>query len=393
MTYNTQMKMTSSPIKVAVSGAAGNIGYALLPLIASGYIFGNTQPIELRLLEIPHAIKSLEGTRMELEDCAYPCLRDVVCTTDPLVAFNNADVIVLVGGFPRKKGMARKDLIQANTSIFSSMGQAISDVASSNVKVLVVANPANTNCLVALTECTSRIPTKNFCALTYLDHQRAKAQIAKQIGGVPSRVHNVTIWGNHSETQYPDMLSDGYYVNEDGTRASLKSIFSNDMEWTMNGFVNIVQNRGKEVINARGSSSALSAAMSTADCLKIWLVTGTNDGDTISMAVYNDKGYYGVQKGIVFSFPCECQNGEWSVKENLELNEFARQKLKETEEELLEEREAAHGIVDKSITSQRKPRSISNVSSTTSLATSQSEMSLSTFEDSMHSSSYMASKI
>ena len=190
------------------------------------------------------------------------------------------------------------------------------------------------------------------------------------------------------------MLSDGYYVNEDGTRTSLKSIFSNDIEWTMSDFVNIVQNRGKEVINARGSSSALSAAMSTADCLKIWLVTGTNDGETISMAVYNDKGYYGVEKGIVFSFPCACQNGEWSVQENLELNEFARQKLKETEEELLEEREAAKEIVDKSIISQRKPRSISNVSSTASLATSQSEMSLSTFGDSsMHSSPYMSSKI
>ena len=338
----TKQTTPSSPplLKVALSGAAGAIGYSLIPLIASGYIFQD-QPIELRLLEIA----SLEGTRMELEDCAYPNLQNVICTTDPLVAFDNVDVIILVGGFPRKKGMARKDLIQANTNIFITMGRAIHDVASSNVKVLVVANPANTNCLVALTEASSRIPSKNFAALTYLDASRAKAQIANHLKVWSNQIKNVIIWGNHSETQYPDALTDGYYVNENGTtKQSLKSIFANNMEYTNNTLVHTVQNRGKAVIEARGASSALSAAMATADCLKTWLVTGTKDGEVISMAIYNE-GYYGVQKGIVFSFPVQCSNGEWSVKEGLELSKFARMKLKITETELLEEREAAREIV------------------------------------------------
>jgi malate dehydrogenase len=358
----------STPIKIAISGAAGNIGYALLPLLANGYVFQN-QPVELRLLEIPHAIKTLSGTRMELLDCAFPCLTNVICTTDPLEAFQDANVIVLVGGFPRRKGMARKDLIQVNTKIFTSMGQAMNEVASPDVKVLVVANPANTNCLVALTE-ASRIPSKNFCALTTLDHQRAKFQIADRLGVQANRVKNVTIWGNHSETQYPDALTGGYYIGENGEKSSLKTLFANDLEWATNDFVSIVQNRGKSVIEARGNSSALSAAMAVANCLKTWLVTGTQEDETVSMAVYNDQGYYGVQAGIVFSFPCECKHGEWFVKEDLQLSEFAQEKLKVTESELVEELVSAQELIDIS-----RKRNVSVVSASSSMA-SESAMPL-----------------
>lgn len=363
-------------IKVALSGAAGNIGYALLPLISSGYIFGS-KAVELRLLEIPEAIGSLAGTKMELVDCSFPCLTDVVITSDPLVAFKNADVIILVGGMPRRKGMARKDLIQANTKIFSSMGRAIDEVASSDVKVLVVANPANTNCLVALTE-ASRIPTKNFCALTYLDHQRAKGQIAKRLGVPTNSIKNVTIWGNHSETQYPDALSCGYYVDKDGKNVPLSDLLADDKGWANNEFITSVQNRGKAVIEARGLSSALSAAQATADCLKIWLVTGTKAGEIISMAVYNDQGYYGVRDGIVFSFPCECRNGEWFVKEGLQLSEFSKNKLNITEEELLEEMAAAQELIGSSPMKIRSV-SMSTCSSVASLATAATESDMSVY--------------
>lgn len=368
----TNMKQ-QAPLKIAVSGAAGNIGYALLPHLASGHVFGD-RPIELRLLEIPQALGALEGTRMELQDCAFPSLADVVCTADPLAAFDDADVVVLVGGCPRRKGMARRDLIQANTSIFGSMGRALDEVASPDAKVLVVANPANTNCLVALREAT-RLPPKNFCALSFLDHQRAKGLVAQRLGVPADRVRNVTVWGNHSETQYPDALTDGHCVREDGARVPLRSLLANDLEWATKDFVSTVQNRGKAVIEARGSSSALSAAMAAADCLKTWLVTGTREGETVSMAVYNDKGYYGIKEGIVFSFPCKCRNGEWTVVEGLELSEFAKEKLKITENELLEEREAARGVVKG-----RRKRSLSVVSSSPpppSLPTSESEASLS----------------
>lgn len=353
-------------IKVALSGAAGNIGYSLLPLLASGYVFGKNA-VELRLLEIPQAVGSLTGTKMELEDCSFPCLTDVIITTDPLVAFKNADVIILVGGMPRRKGMARKDLIQANTKIFSSMGKAIEEVASANVKVLVVANPANTNCLVALTE-ASRIPTKNFSALTYLDHQRAKGQIATRLGVSANSIKNVTIWGNHSETQYPDALSGGYCMTENGRHVPLSELLANDIDWATKDFISDVQNRGKAVIEARGLSSAMSAAQATADCLRTWLVTGTQDGETVSMAVYNDKGYYGVKEGIVFSFPCECRNGEWFVKEGLELSEFSRNKLNITEAELTEEMASAQELTGPPPAKKIRTVSISASSSESSLA-------------------------
>jgi len=370
---NNTIKMV---IRVALSGAAGNIGYALLPLLASGYVFGSNA-VELRLLEIPQAVGSLTGTKMELMDCSFPCLTDVIITTDPLVAFNNADVIILVGGMPRRKGMARKDLIQANTKIFSSMGKAIEEVASSNVKVLVVANPANTNCLVALTE-ASKIPTKNFCALTYLDHQRAKGQIATRLGVSANSIKNVTIWGNHSETQYPDVLSGGYCVVKDGTKVPLSEMLANDIDWATTDFIYDVQNRGKAVIEARGLSSAMSAAQATADCLRKWLVTGTKTGETVSMAVYNDQGYYGVKEGIVFSFPCECRNGEWFVKEGLQLSDFSRNKLNITEAELVEEMAAAHELIGTSPAPVKiRTVSMSTCSSGLSLATTATESDMS----------------
>lgn len=365
------MTRESHLTKIAISGAAGNIGYALIPLLASGYVFGS-RPIELRLLEIPHALKALAGIRMELIDCAFPCLTDVLCTTDPLEAFENADVIVLVGGFPRKQGMERKDLIQANTKIFTSMGRAIDEVASPDVKVLVVANPANTNCLVALSEASS-IPTKNFCALSYLDHQRAKAQIAIKLGVRTNCIKNVTIWGNHSETQFPDALTDGYFLNDNEEKIPLSSLLANELDWVTTDFVSLVQNRGKHVIEVRGNSSALSAAQATADCLKTWLVTGTPHGETVSMAVYNDKGYYGIKKGIVFSFPCECKDGNWYVKSGLSLSDLALEKLEITESELLEEREAAHNLLSK--TSRFRAYSTASTMSLTSMAESDTELS------------------
>lgn len=364
----------SNVVKVAISGAAGNIGYALIPLLASGYVFGET-PIELRLLEIPPALKALSGIRMELIDSAFPHLTNVICTSDPCEAFDNVDVVVLVGGYPRKQGMERKDLIQANTKIFTSMGRALNEAASPDVKVLVVANPANTNCLVALSEAAS-IPTKNFAALTYLDHQRAKAQIACKLGLRSAQIKNVTIWGNHSNTQFPDALSDGYYVNDDnGEQVSLSSVLTADdelLDWITNEFVTTVQNRGKRVIEVRGSSSALSAAQATADCLKTWLVTGTRDGETVSMAVYNDQGYYGVRKGLVFSFPVECKDGEWYVKTGLNLSDAALKRLNITEKELMEEREDANSLISKTLPSLRL-RGYSSAASTASLASSESD--------------------
>jgi len=238
------------PLPVVVTGAAGQIGYSLLPMLASGQVFNDTK-IELRLLEIPQAVPALEGVKMELLDCAFPALANVICTGDPLVAFKDADVAILVGGFPRKPGMLRKDLIQANTKIFLSMGQAINQVASINIKVLCVANPANTNCLVTLKQCAGRIPTSNFCAMTRLDYNRASAQIALKVGVEVADVKNVIIWGNHSATQYPDAVTDGYVENQWGGKIPLSKTLQNETSWLQNNFLKTVQGRGKEVMNAR----------------------------------------------------------------------------------------------------------------------------------------------
>ena len=337
------------PLSVVVTGAAGNIGYALLPLLASGSVFGTDRPIELRLLEIPQALSQLEGVKMELVDAAFPNVSSIMCTSDPLEAFRNVHVAILVGGFPRKKGLLRKDLIQANTNIFQTMGRALDQVASPNVKVLCVANPANTNCLVAIQQCSRIISPKNLCAMTHLDYTRAKAMVAERLDASIKDIRNVIIWGNHSATQYADATSDGYIVTQQGEKVPLRYVMSNDKAWLQNEFLTNVRQRGKEVIEQRGKSSAMSAAQAAADCLRTWLVTGTKIGETISMAVYNDQGYYGVEQGLVFSFPCECRNGEWFVKEGIELDAFSRQQIRQTEEELREERSDAMEVLARSI--------------------------------------------
>ena len=330
---------------IVVTGAAGQIGYSLLPMIASGEVFGPNTTINLRLLEIPQGLQMLEGVKMELLDCAYDTLNEIVCTTDPLVAFKDADVAFLVGGFPRRPGMVRKDLIQINTKIFLSMGKAIEAVAATNIKVLVVANPANTNALVTLKQC-SRVPAKNFCAMTRLDYNRASAQVAIKLNTSVKNIKNVIIWGNHSATQYPDPITDGYVVAEDGSSSTLASALAGDEEWLREDFLTTVQQRGKSVMEARGKSSALSAANAAADCVRTWLVTGTKEGETVAMAVYNDEGYYGVEKDIMFSFPCICKDGDWIVKKDLEINDFGKEKIKTSEIELLEERAAAMEILE-----------------------------------------------
>lgn len=253
-----------------------------------------------------------------------------------------------MGGFPRKPGMLRKDLIQANTRIFVSMGQAIARAAPAHIKVLCVANPANTNCLVTLRQCAGRVPAANFAAMTRLDYNRASAQIALKVGASVRDVKNVVIWGNHSATQYPDATSDGYVRNAWGGKRPLRELLSSesDRQWLQTQFLKTVQQRGKAIIDARGKSSAMSAANAAADCVRTWLVTGTAPGETVAMAVYNDRGYYGVAKGIMFSFPCECRGGEWVVKEGLALTEYAQGKLKVSEAELLEERSAAMEILE-----------------------------------------------
>ena len=338
----------TAPLSVVITGAAGNIGYALLPLVASGYVFGSDRPIDLRLLEIPQALSQLTGVEMELTDAAYPLITSIMCTSDPLDAFRNVDVAILVGGCPRKLGMERKDLIQANTSIFEATGRALNQVASPNAKVLCVANPANTNCLVAIQQCCPRIPVKNLCALTHLDLTRAKAMVADRLGASVKDIRNVIIWGNHSGSQFPDATSDGFIVTKWGGKTPLRDLLSNDTTWLETEFPTTVRARGGVVIEQRGKSSAMSAAQATADCLKTWLVAGTPQGETVSMAVYNDQGYYGVEKGLVFSFPCECRNGEWFVKEGLELNEFAREQIRLTELELKSEQCAAMEVLGRS---------------------------------------------
>ena len=341
----TAISSTQKTMTIVITGAAGQIGYSLLPMVASGEVFGPNTMVNLHLLEIPQGLAMLEGVKMELLDCAYDTLNNIVCTTDPLVAFKDADVAFLVGGFPRRPGMLRKDLIQINTKIFLSMGQAIEAVASNNIKVLVVANPANTNALVTLKQCT-RVPSKNFCAMTRLDYNRASAQVALKLGTSVKNIKNVIIWGNHSASQYPDPTTDGYVEANDGTKTPLSSLLNEDDEWLRSEFLITVQQRGKAVMEARGKSSALSAANAAADCVRTWLVTGTKPGETVAMAVYNEEGHYGVTKGLMFSFPCECKDGDWVVKTGLNVNEFGQEKIKASEAELLSERDAAMEILN-----------------------------------------------
>eukprot|EP01123_Difflugia_compressa_P006166 TRINITY_DN1832_c0_g1_i1.p1 TRINITY_DN1832_c0_g1~~TRINITY_DN1832_c0_g1_i1.p1 ORF type:complete len:368 (+),score=77.82 TRINITY_DN1832_c0_g1_i1:50-1153(+) len=334
---SSQCSRVKKPVRVVVTGAAGQIGYALLPLICSGQMFGCDQPVILHLLEIEPALKALNGICLELKDSAFPLLSGVVATADASVAFKDVDACVLVGAFPRKQGMERADLLGRNADIFEKQGKAIEQYASRGVKVLVVGNPANTNCLIARHFAPS-IPCQNWSALTRLDHHRAAAQIADKLNVPVETVKNVTIWGNHSATQYPD--ADHAVVrsssNPDRNIAQLL-----DKSYLEGPFVPFVQKRGAEVIAARGSSSALSAAVAITAHMHDWWL-GTAPGEWVSMGVVSD-GSYGIPKGLVFSFPVTIKDGKWSIVQGLKCSEFGKKAIQVTTQELLQEKELAFG--------------------------------------------------
>jgi malate dehydrogenase len=318
------------PVRVAVTGAAGQIGYALLFRIASGQMLGDDQPVVLQLLEIPQAVGALEGVRMELDDCAFPLLSGVVCTDDPAVAFEGTNYALLVGAMPRREGMERSDLLEANGKIFTAQGKAISDNAADDVRVLVVGNPANTNALIALSNAPN-VPAERFTAMTRLDHNRAIAQLAAKAGAAVADVAKVTIWGNHSATQYPDV-----FHAEVGGKPAWDAV-GQDRRWLEDDFIPTVQQRGAAVIKARGSSSAASAANAAIGHVRSWAL-GTAPGDWVSMAVPSD-GSYGVAEGVVASFPCTCRDGEYEIVQGLDLDDFSRQRIDASVAELVAERD------------------------------------------------------
>jgi malate dehydrogenase len=322
--------MPRTPVKVAVTGAAGQIGYALLFRIASGQLLGADTPVHLSLLEIPAAVRACEGTAMELEDCAFPLLAAVDIYDDPDRAFDGANVALLVGARPRTKGMERSDLLEANGGIFKPQGRSLNAHAASDIKVLVVGNPANTNCLIAQRHAPD-IPPERFSAMTRLDHNRAKAQLARKVGRPVAEVTNMTIWGNHSTTQYPDI----FHAKVGGEEAAQ---LVGDRRWIEEEFIPTVQKRGAAVIEARGASSAASAANAAIDCVHDW-VLGTPPGDWVSMAIPSD-GSYGVEEGLISSFPVTCAGGSYQIVQGLELDEFSRARINVTVKELIEEREA-----------------------------------------------------
>jgi malate dehydrogenase len=319
-----------SPIRVAVTGAAGNIGYALIYRIANGDLFGPDQPVILQLLEITPALKALEGVAMELDDCAFPLLAGTVLTDDPNQAFAGANWALLVGARPRSKGMERKDLLEANGNIFTVQGKAINNNAASDIRVLVVGNPANTNCLIAQRNAPD-IPAERFSAMTRLDHNRAVTQLAQKAGVATTDVKKVTIWGNHSTTQYPD----AYHAEINGQSAAE---LINDDKWIKEQFIPTVQKRGAAVIEARGQSSAASAANAAINHVQTWY-QGTPAGDWTSMGIPSIPAY-GAPEGVIFSYPVTVSNGQISVVEGLTLSDFDQQMLAATGKELLEERAA-----------------------------------------------------
>jgi len=323
------------PVRVVVTGAAGQIGYALIPLIANGSMFGPSQTVILHLLEIEPAMKSLHGVVMEIVDCAYPLVVGIVPTSDPAVAFKDVDVAVLVGSFPRKAGMERGELLSKNGAIFEVQGKAIEKYASRNIKILVVGNPANTNCLI-LRQFAPSIPDKNFTALTRLDHNRAAGQVAQKLNIPVSQVRNVTIWGNHSATQYPEA---NYAVVQAPGSPTKQVNQLLDKAYLEGPFVPTVQKRGAEIIAARGLSSALSAAWAATCHVRDWW-NGTAPGEWVSMGVLSD-GSYGVPKGLIFSYPVTIKNGDWEIVQGLNFPEFGKEAIKTTTEELLQERELA----------------------------------------------------
>lgn len=318
----------TSPVRVTITGAAGQISYSLLFRIAAGEMLGPNQPVILQMLEITPALDALKGVAMELEDCAFPLVAGIVCTDQAEVAFKDADYALLVGARPRGPGMERKDLLEANAAIFSAQGKAINDHASRDIKVLVVGNPANTNALITQRNAPD-IDPRQFTAMTRLDHNRAMSQIAEKAGKTINDVKNMTIWGNHSATQYPDL----HHANVDGKLA----IDLVDQDWYEEQFIPTVQQRGAAIIKARGASSAASAANAAIAHMRTW-VEGTDAGDWVSMGVYSD-GSYGIAEGLIYSFPCTCEAGDWSIVQGLEINKFSRDKMSATEQELSEEKE------------------------------------------------------
>ncbi|MEO5653737.1 MAG: malate dehydrogenase [Marmoricola sp.] len=326
------MSHTSSqaPLKVAVTGAAGQIGYSLLFRLASGALLGPDRPIELRLLEITPALKALEGVVMELDDCAFPTLAGVQIGDDAETIFDGVNLALLVGARPRGPGMERGDLLEANGAIFTVQGKALNKVAADDVRIGVTGNPANTNALIAMTNAPD-IPDHRFSALTRLDHNRAISQLAAKTGASVTDIKKMTIWGNHSATQYPDI----FHAEISGKNAA-ETV--DDQAWLENDFIPTVAKRGAAIIEARGSSSAASAASATIDAARDWL-TSSAEGDWVSMAVKSD-GAYGVPEGLISSFPVTTSNGDWKIVEGLEINDFSRSRIDATTAELSEERDA-----------------------------------------------------
>ncbi len=322
------------PVRVAVTGAAGQIGYSLLFRIASGEMLGTDQPVILQMLEITPALGALEGVTMELDDCAFPLLAGTVQTDDANVAFGDADYALLVGAMPRKDGMERADLLEANGGIFGPQGKAINDNASKDIKVLVVGNPANTNALIAQASAPDIDPGQ-FTAMTRLDHNRAMTQVAQKTGTTVNDVTNMTIWGNHSATQYPDL----FHTKVNGQNAAE---MINDQAWLENDFLPTVQKRGAAIIKARGLSSAASAANAAIDHMNSWAL-GTPEGDWVSMAIPSD-GSYGAPEGIITSFPCTCTDGEYSIVQGLNIDDFSRGKIDASNAELVAERDTVAGL-------------------------------------------------
>ncbi len=332
--------MSASPraVRVAVTGAAGQIGYSLLFRIASGAMLGPDTPVALQLLEITPALGALEGVRMELDDCAFPLLHEVVCTDDADTAFGDAEVALLVGAMPRKAGMERSDLLSANGGIFKPQGEALSRSARRDVKVLVVGNPANTNALIAMSNAESLDPSC-FTAMTRLDHNRALTQVAQKLGIPVADVKQMTIWGNHSTTQYPDLFH--CEVEIDGTRRNAYAAVA-DHEWVDETFIPTVAKRGAAIIEARGASSAASAANAAIEHVRSW-VRGTPDDDWVSMAIASD-GSYGVAEGIISSYPCTCRDGRYEIVQALEIDGYSRGRIDASVAELLAERDEVNAL-------------------------------------------------
>ncbi|KAK1400688.1 malate dehydrogenase [Heracleum sosnowskyi] len=334
------LDVEEDPVTVLVTGAAGQIGYALVPMIARGEMLGTNQPVILHLLDIEPAAEALNAVKMELIDSAFPLLKGVVATTNVVEACTDVDIAIMVGGFPRKDGMERKDVMSKNVSIYKAQAAALEQHASSNCKVLLVANPANTNALI-LKEFAPSIPEDNITCLTRLDHNRALGQISERLNVHVNDVKNVIIWGNHSSTQYPD-VNHATVSTDKGTK-SVRELVNND-QWLNTEFVTTVQQRGAAIIKSRKSSSAFSAASSACDHIRDW-VLGTPKGTWVSMGVYSD-GSYGVQPGLIYSFPVTCEKGEWSIVQGLKIDEFSRAKMDATAEELIEEKALAYSCLN-----------------------------------------------